>query len=184
MCLFDVSSSYWRLEGWRKDLWELSHIGIPDDDKECRDSIVFGNLLYWFLKEVCTNSHLFVLSLKKINYMNYLQFLSRLPGPPPMVITHFHEWLTGVGLLLCRLRKLPVSTVFTTHATLLGRYLCAGSVDFYNNLSSVSSCSAPEYPYPCSLCRSPLSLSLLSLSLSFSLSLSSLSLSSSLSLLK
>jgi glycogen(starch) synthase len=27
-----------------------------------------------------------------------------------------------------------VTTVFTTHATLLGRYLCAGSVDFYNNL--------------------------------------------------
>jgi hypothetical protein len=27
------------------------------------------------------------------------------------------------------------ATVFTTHATLLGRYLCAGSTDFYNNLS-------------------------------------------------
>jgi len=56
-----------------------------------------------------------------------------------MVVTHFHEWLTGVGLLLCHLRKLPVSTIFTTHATLLGRYLCAGSVDFYNNLSNVRS---------------------------------------------
>ncbi|KPP69605.1 glycogen-like, partial [Scleropages formosus] len=31
-------------------------------------------------------------------------------------------------------RQLPVATIFTTHATLLGRYLCAGSVDFYNNL--------------------------------------------------
>lgn len=27
-----------------------------------------------------------------------------------------------------------MATVFTTHATLLGRYLCAGQVDFYNNL--------------------------------------------------
>ena len=27
-----------------------------------------------------------------------------------------------------------ISTIFTTHATLLGRYLCAGDVDFYNNL--------------------------------------------------
>uniref|UniRef100_A0A4W3K2S9 Glycogen [starch] synthase n=1 Tax=Callorhinchus milii TaxID=7868 RepID=A0A4W3K2S9_CALMI len=50
------------------------------------------------------------------------------------VVVHFHEWLSGVGLVLCRTRKLPVATVFTTHATLLGRYLCAGSVDFYNNL--------------------------------------------------
>lgn len=53
MCLFDLGSAYWQLESWRKDLWELSHIGIPDHDKEARDSIVFGNLLYWFLKEVC-----------------------------------------------------------------------------------------------------------------------------------
>uniref|UniRef100_A0A8C0FZ48 Glycogen [starch] synthase n=1 Tax=Chelonoidis abingdonii TaxID=106734 RepID=A0A8C0FZ48_CHEAB len=53
----------------------------------------------------------------------------------PFVIGHFHEWLAGVGLILCRIRKLPVATIFTTHATLLGRYLCAGSVDFYNNLN-------------------------------------------------
>lgn len=112
VCLFDLGSAYWQLENWRKDLWELSRIGIPDSDKESRDSIVFGNLVFWFLRE----------------------FVSRLPGPPPMVVTHFHEWLSGVGLLLCRLRKLSVSTIFTTHATLLGRYLCAGNVDFYNNL--------------------------------------------------
>lgn len=52
VCLFDLGSVYWQLENWRKDLWELSRIGIPDDDKESRDSIVFGNLIYWFLKEV------------------------------------------------------------------------------------------------------------------------------------
>ena len=64
--------------------------------------------------------------------------MSRLPGPPPMIVTHFHEWLSGLGMLICRLKKLAVSTVFTTHATLLGRYLCAGSADFYNNLPFVS----------------------------------------------
>jgi glycogen(starch) synthase len=35
---------------------------------------------------------------------------------------------------LSKKRKIDVTTIFTTHATLLGRYLCAGSVDFYNNL--------------------------------------------------
>jgi len=39
-----------------------------------------------------------------------------------------------VALPLCRKRRIDVTTIFTTHATLLGRYLCAGSVDFYNNL--------------------------------------------------
>ena len=54
------------------------------------------------------------------------------------VVAHFHEWLAGVGLIICRTRHINVSTIFTTHATLLGRYLCAGSVDFYNNLMTVS----------------------------------------------
>lgn len=52
------------------------------------------------------------------------------------VIGHFHEWMVGIGLILARCRNLDVSTIFTTHATLLGRYLCAGKCDFYNNLSS------------------------------------------------
>ncbi|CAF4752460.1 unnamed protein product [Rotaria sp. Silwood2] len=51
------------------------------------------------------------------------------------VIAHFHEWLTGVGLVMIRLRNYDCGLIFTTHATLLGRYLCAGSADFYNNLS-------------------------------------------------
>lgn len=56
---------------------------------------------------------------------------------PPHIVAHFHEWLAGLGLVLCRQRHLPVATVFTTHATLLGRYLCAGNVDFYNKLAEV-----------------------------------------------
>uniref|UniRef100_A0AAX7V8R7 Glycogen [starch] synthase n=1 Tax=Astatotilapia calliptera TaxID=8154 RepID=A0AAX7V8R7_ASTCA len=54
---------------------------------------------------------------------------------PAHIVAHFHEWLAGLGLVLCRQRQLPVATIFTTHATLLGRYLCAGNVDFYNNLA-------------------------------------------------
>ena len=50
-------------------------------------------------------------------------------------MAHFHEWLVGIGLVLCRIRGFKLGTVFTTHATLLGRYLCADkSTDFYNNL--------------------------------------------------
>lgn len=56
---------------------------------------------------------------------------------PPHIVAHFHEWLAGLGLVLCRHRQLPVATIFTTHATLLGRYLCAGNVDFYNKLADV-----------------------------------------------
>lgn len=51
------------------------------------------------------------------------------------VVAHFHEWQAGLAIPLARKRHIDITTVFTTHATLLGRYLCAGSVDFYNNLS-------------------------------------------------
>ncbi|KAJ2382866.1 glycogen synthase isoform 1, partial [Coemansia sp. RSA 2603] len=50
------------------------------------------------------------------------------------IIAQFHEWQAGVGAVLCNKRKIDVATIFTTHATLLGRYLCAGNVDFYNHL--------------------------------------------------
>jgi hypothetical protein len=52
-------------------------------------------------------------------------------------VAHFHEWQAGVGLIALRTRHVDVATVFTTHATLLGRYLCAGNIDFYNNLDKV-----------------------------------------------
>lgn len=41
-------------------------------------------------------------------------------------------------MIALRTWKVPVATVFTTHATLLGRYLCAGNTDFYNNLQNVT----------------------------------------------
>lgn len=53
------------------------------------------------------------------------------------VVAHFHEWLSGVALPLTKKRHMDLTTIFTTHATLLGRYLCAGSVDFYNNLQYI-----------------------------------------------
>lgn len=56
---------------------------------------------------------------------------------PPKIVVHCHEWQAGVGLIALRTRHVDVATVFTTHATLLGRYLCAGKIDFYNNLDKV-----------------------------------------------
>lgn len=42
--------------------------------------------------------------------------------------------MAGVAVPLCKKRRIDVTTIFTTHATLLGRYLAAGSVDLYNSL--------------------------------------------------
>ena len=55
---------------------------------------------------------------------------------PPRIVAHFHEWMAGVALIMARIWKIDLATVFTTHATLLGRFLCAGATDFYNNLQN------------------------------------------------
>ncbi|KAM7377817.1 hypothetical protein PAMA_012962 [Pampus argenteus] len=109
--LFDISSAAWNLDRWKGDLWHDCKIGLPYHDREANDSLILGSLIAWFFKELTDQL-----------------------GDKPNVIGHFHEWQAGPGLILSRSRKIPIATVFTTHATLLGRYLCAGNVDFYNNL--------------------------------------------------
>ena len=69
--------------------------------------------------------------------MQFRNEITNFHSVKPAITGHFHEWLAGVGLLYLRLRQVDVATVFTTHATLLGRFLCAGAVDFYNNLDKV-----------------------------------------------
>ena len=39
---------------------------------------------------------------------------------------------------MLRTTHVDAATIFTTHATLLGRFLCAGDADFYNHLDKVS----------------------------------------------
>ncbi|MCQ2252718.1 MAG: glycosyltransferase [Bacteroidales bacterium] len=50
------------------------------------------------------------------------------------IIGHFHEWMAGMPIMDLRRENLPVKTVFTTHATMLGRYLAMNDHNFYGNL--------------------------------------------------
>ena len=46
---------------------------------------------------------------------------------------HFHEWMCGGGLLYLRKNTPEIGTVFTTHATVLGRSLAGAGVDVYGD---------------------------------------------------
>ena len=52
------------------------------------------------------------------------------------VLAQFHEWQTGAGILHLKKSKIPVATVFTTHATMMGRCLAGNNLPLYDNLSS------------------------------------------------
>jgi glycogen phosphorylase/synthase len=52
------------------------------------------------------------------------------------IVAHFHEWMTGTGILYLK-NKLPqVGTVFTTHATVIGRSLAGNNQPLYKNLNN------------------------------------------------
>ncbi|KFD38519.1 glycogen synthase [Schleiferia thermophila str. Yellowstone] len=50
------------------------------------------------------------------------------------VIAHFHEWMASIPLLDIKKEGLKIKTVFTTHATMLGRYLAMNDPEFYQKL--------------------------------------------------
>lgn len=51
------------------------------------------------------------------------------------VIGHFHEWMTGAGVLYLNDNAPEISTVFTTHATALGRSVAGNGYPLYENIS-------------------------------------------------
>ncbi|MBL7860030.1 MAG: glycosyltransferase [Cyclobacteriaceae bacterium] len=50
------------------------------------------------------------------------------------VLAHFHEWMAGLPILDIKRERMPVKTIFTTHATQLGRHLAINSPLFYAHL--------------------------------------------------
>ncbi|MEM3609432.1 MAG: glycogen/starch synthase [Candidatus Anstonellales archaeon] len=48
------------------------------------------------------------------------------------IICHFHEWITASGLLYLKLFEPSIKTVFTTHATVLGRTLSSYGRDIFS----------------------------------------------------
>ncbi len=50
------------------------------------------------------------------------------------IIAHFDEWTTGMGLLEVKSRMPRIATVFTTHATSIGRSICGNGKPLYDYL--------------------------------------------------
>ncbi len=53
-------------------------------------------------------------------------------NPDLNVVAHFDEWTTGMGLLYLKARLPHVATVFTTHATSIGRSICGNGKPLYD----------------------------------------------------
>ncbi|HAF30980.1 MAG TPA: alpha-glucan family phosphorylase [Bacteroidales bacterium] len=62
------------------------------------------------------------------SYTRY--FLSR----SHKIVAHFHEWMTGSGLLHLKNTIPQIATVFTTHATVLGRSIAGNGIPLYDQM--------------------------------------------------
>lgn len=89
--------------------WQNQHVELPSDDM-INETASFGCGLIHFLQAVCE---------VKGDYK---------------ILAHFHEWMAALAAPVVKERNLPISTIFTTHATMLGRYLAMNVSDFYNHL--------------------------------------------------
>lgn len=111
--LFNPYSVFDKLGEIRLNLWEAYHISLPDDNELLNKVAAFGYQVLEFF-----------------HYLNFSGFCEN--GP---VIAHFHEWMAGLPIPGIRKSNLGFKTVFTTHATLLGRYLAMNDSRFYENLA-------------------------------------------------
>lgn len=51
------------------------------------------------------------------------------------VVAHFHEWMTGSGILYLKDNAPNIATVFTTHATIMGRVLAGNHMPLYSKMN-------------------------------------------------
>lgn len=109
--LLEFGAAFDRLGEFKYYLWKDHGIPAPDNDQEVNNVLSFGMLVGLFFQE-----------------------LTKVPNLQLPVLAHFHEWMGGLGCMRIKHLNLPVATVFTTHATLLGRYLCTDNPDFYAKL--------------------------------------------------
>ena len=109
--LLDHRARFNHLDSDKYFLWKDHGIGTVTSDGEVNEVIAFGFTVAEFFR-------------------NLVQFANHRP-----ILAHFHEWMGGVAVPRIAHMQLPVATVFTTHATLLGRYLASDNPHFYSHLS-------------------------------------------------
>lgn len=58
-------------------------------------------------------------------------------GTHRRVLAHFHEWMSGLAIPMIRREQVGAAVVFTTHATITGRYIASSEGDFYGRLPKI-----------------------------------------------
>jgi len=109
--LFDIASMYDQVDVIKGKIWENHKISTLGVEELVNQTIALGELIRIFLTQFAAENK----SKKDI-------------------VVHFHEWMASTCLPDLKKDKVKISTVFTTHATMLGRYLAGNVPNFYDVL--------------------------------------------------
>ncbi len=112
--LLDIATDPKELESIKYHYWRNHSINLPGGDQLLDNVLVFGDRVRAFFKAVA-------------------EAATETP-----LLAHFHEWMSSTAIAEIRRLQLPVATVFTTHATLLGRHLAMRNPWFYNSLETTN----------------------------------------------
>ncbi len=115
--LIDFSAAFSQKDDFKRQLWEKFgvdslHAGF-DFDEPLAFSLAAGMLIQEFAYDANP-----AFSGKRI-------------------ISQTHEWMTGFANLYLKLQHVPVKTVFTTHATMLGRAIAGAGIDVYQAIKKI-----------------------------------------------
>jgi len=126
--LIDFAKHFDKLNHYKYFLWK-DHGIETGDDAEVGNVVLFGYLvaeLFEVLHDLVTAPA-----------GSARPHVPELDGIAPPIIGQFHEWMGAAAIPEIRRRGLKVTTIFTTHATLLGRYLASDDHNFYNFLPQI-----------------------------------------------
>lgn len=119
--LIDFRPGYAMLDKSKYFLWKDCSIEGLDADPGVNDPVAFGFAVSQLLKEACA------------------VFADR------TIVAHFHEWMAGVAVPLLSNAGPQLRTIFTTHATLLGRYAASDNPNFYRDLPGINAETAAHH---------------------------------------
>ncbi|CAG4998385.1 hypothetical protein DYBT9275_01990 [Dyadobacter sp. CECT 9275] len=128
---FEVMQGHWLMEGARPKvilinpvlstdhlneikarLWQQRGISCLNTDELTDQVIGFGELVRIFLTE----------------------FAHRIPAEKD-IVGHFHEWMSASGLPDVSSDQTRIATVFSTNATIPGRYMASNEADYYSDFT-------------------------------------------------
>jgi phosphorylase/glycogen(starch) synthase len=106
--LIEFSGLFGRKDGILAGLWERDHVDSLHGTWDYIEPVLFGHAAGLVIERW---------------WEEYLA------SEREQAVAQFHEWMTGSGLLHLRERTPSIGTVFTTHATMLGRSLASQGLD-------------------------------------------------------